>query len=87
MGTLFADVTTAITPGLGRHTILKFLLHSPFTNSLFRSLSRAAATMSNYLLFVLLASLEIAYNVIAVDNAKKPIRMNVMDAKAMFVTM
>ena len=34
----------------------------------------------------LLLSLEMAYNVMAVDNAKKPIKTKVMDAKAIFVT-
>ena len=37
-------------------------------------------------LFITFLSLEMAYNVMAVDNTKKPIKINVMDAKAIFVT-
>ena len=37
--------------------------------------------------FVLSASLEIAYNVMAVDSRKKPISKKAMEAKAILVTM
>jgi hypothetical protein len=44
-----------------------------------------AQSFYNHLLFVLLASLEIAYNVMAVDKQKKPIIRNPIEARAMFV--
>lgn len=38
-------------------------------------------------MFAFLASLDITYSVIAVDNAKNPINTNAMAATAIFVTM
>ncbi len=45
------------------------------------------ASSGALLLLDFLTSLDIAYNVIAVDKAKNPINMKATDAKAIFVTM
>lgn len=69
--------------------VVVFQIFFRYIRVLGQSVNASTTSISSILYlfpFNFFANLEIAYNVIAVDSMKKPISINDMEAKAIFVT-